>query len=208
MDASNGLSTSGAVLYKTASAGKQSTLFGVPPPVKEATEKKASNRGRKRKSDAAVSNVDGEDDCVEVTSIRKQPKNLQSFFAKPTSASTTSSSKKAPGNKKARSSSTSDIEESEVVQQGQEQDDDDMEATQEQDQEVPPMDGDNTSNESIEAEPVTPAEMEEDDEVVRSTKKTKSPAKDASSMSKLAAFKFSASTPAAAIEEEPEAQEA
>lgn len=179
-------------MNKATSAGKQSTLFGLPPPtIKEGNEKKPSNRGKKRKSDAASApGVDGEEDCVEVTSFRKQPKNIQSFFGgKPTSAGKKSVS--ATGNKKTRSASASDREESAdgVASHGEREAvaEDGIEATQEQEpeQEAPPMDGDNTSNESIEAEVVTPVEMEE-----------ASPAKEASSLSKLAAFKFSASKPA------------
>lgn len=154
-----------------------------PPTIKEGSEKKASNRGKKRKSDAA--GADGEEDCVEVTSIRKQPKNIQSFFGSKPSI-TGKKSISSAGNKKVGSASASDRDESADSAasqvEAQEAAEEEEEATQEQEQEVPPMDGDTTSNESIEAEAVTPAEMEE-----------ASPAKEVSGLSKLAAFKFSAS---------------
>lgn len=208
VDASNGLSSTGAVLTKTTSSGKQSTLFGLPPPtIKEGSEKKNSNRGRKRKSDAATT-VDGEKDCVEVTSVRRQPKNLQNFFGgKPTSSTAESKKLTSASNKKARSASASDREDSvmasaENMEEGEEND---IEATQEQEEEVPPMDGDNTSNESVEAEAITPAEMAEDE---LPPKQKKSPAKEVSSMSRLAAFKFSAADkpPTTAVEEQAEVE--
>lgn len=219
VDASNGLSPAGSKLQKTNSAGgvKQSTLFGLPPPsVKEVPEKK-SNRGRKRKSDLGVG-VDGEEeDCVEVTSVRKQPKKLESFFGDK-SGTTKAGGKTGSSSKKARSTSaTSDREDSVVVteapsasQEGDAPDDDaaddDDVATQEQDQDqgenAPSPMEDNTSSESINGGgPVTPADEE----------MTKSPVKGGSSLSKLAAFKFKAppavtTAPAAAVVDE-EAEE-
>lgn len=195
VDASNGLTPSGAALQKTSSAGKQSTLFGLPPASKEAADKKSSNRGRKRKSDANNANADGEDESVLVTSIRKQPKKLESFFG----GKAGSSGKKNgdASNKKARSASTSDREGSANVTDSQaasQDNDDDGEGTQEQEEDVPTMD-DNTSSESMEAEPVTPAADEEP---------VKSPAKESSSLSKLAAFKFTAAAAASTTETEEE----
>lgn len=203
VDASNGLTPAGSHLTKSTSAGgsgKQSTLFGLPPASKEATEKK-SNRGRKRKSDTGADsqgagNDDDDEDSVEVTSIRKQPKSLKSFFGKNTSSSGVDKQK----NKKSRSSDDGldDVvaaRDASLELSPEEDETQEVATATQEDEEVPSMEG-NTSNESLEAEasgPVTPA-AENDTVFVEepSEMDAASPPKKQDSMSKLASFKFSA----------------
>lgn len=78
VDASNGIEPTGASAPLTSAAGggpKQSTLFGSKPKAGVEKEKRASNRGRKRKSDATAT---GEEDEAAV----KKSKGLSSFFKK------------------------------------------------------------------------------------------------------------------------------
>lgn len=89
VDASNGIESGapGAPAASTSAAGsKQSTLFGSKPKAVPEKEKKASNKGKKRKSDAAITGAD-EEDNVNVTTVQKKPKSLNSFWSKDAAAS-------------------------------------------------------------------------------------------------------------------------